>query len=164
MPRRRGEDHVERRAGRIEILEALVDDRDARKLRHVSARDSGEIRPRLDAHDAASAPRQGARRLPGPAADLQNSRPVGRHLGERKKIVEELLGIAATRSVVKIRDVVEGLSPQDPSFLIHGEFTCFNDALSACPLEARAKRTSTCERRTGSLIRNCQDGDAYLKR
>jgi hypothetical protein len=111
------------RPGRIEILEALVDDRHARKLRRVSARDSGQIRPRLDAHDPASAPRQRPRRQPRSAADLQYLRLVGRHFGERKKIVEELLGIAATRPVVKLRDFVEGLSPQSPSFLIHGKST-----------------------------------------
>jgi hypothetical protein len=125
VPGGRADDQVERLVRRYPGLEWRDHDLDVWERRKLSARDLREGRTQLDADDAKAllSERQGRDARPG--ADLEDA-TVGRDTGEGDQIGEELSRIARTRSVVQLRDLIEGLAPLDRELRLNG-----NEALGA---------------------------------
>jgi hypothetical protein len=94
-----GDDGVEAGALRLPGLELRIDDA---RLRDVALRERGEVRAELDRGDVEAALHEGARRLAGAGADLEDAR------AERGDVVDQLRRIRRPRAVVELGDGVEG--------------------------------------------------------
>jgi len=116
VPRRRGEDQVERlTGGRSPFVVRGVDDRDLGEHVEVAPGHGSELLAQLETGEAETSTRQGRRCLARAAADFEQV--IARlQIGQPCQVIEELFGIVRSRLVITVRRSVEG--PAQPEAVL----------------------------------------------